>query len=150
MKNTDKNNKSPKTFKHNFHNKRRAFQVNKYKNKKLIKIRKNRILFHKNNNNKYSLKVRTRKKLNVLYIICSNLVGLLLFIISYYFYYLSLEKCFKGDDVCGQNWTWIKSKIEQFIISALIIIFLLVLIIYKIISKLHLLHFFATFIYFFL
>ena len=149
MKNTDKNNKSPKTIKHNFHNKRRTFQVNKYKNKKLIRIRKNRILFHKNNNNKYSLKVRTRKKLNVLYIICSNLVGLLLFIISYYFYYLSLEKCFKGDDVCGQNWTWIKSKIEQFIISALIIIFLLVLIIYKIISKLHLFHFFAIFIYFY-
>ena len=69
--------------------------------------------------------------------------------LSYYFYYLSLEKCFEGDDVCCKKWDWIKLKIIQLTISCIIIIVLLILIICNILSKLHLFHFIATFICFY-
>ena len=58
-----------------------------------------------------------------------NLIAFLLFTISYYFYFLSLEKCLKGQEVCSTNWDWIKLKIKQFIISAILVIFLIILII---------------------
>ena len=88
-------------------------------------------------------------KLKLILNIFFNLISLLLFIISYYFYFLSLEKCTKGDDECTRKWDWIKLKIMQFCTSAAIIIFLIILIIYKIISKFHLIHFVIAFIYFY-
>ena len=78
-----------------------------------------------------------------------NLIGLLLFIVSYYFYYLSLEKCFDGIDVCCRKMDWIKLKLIQLIISVIIIIALWILIIYNVISRLHLFHFILTFISFY-
>ena len=45
-----------------------------------------------------------------------NLFALILFITSYYFYYLSLEKCFRGIDVCTQRWFWILTKVKQLIL----------------------------------
>ena len=73
----------------------------------------------------------------------------LLFVISYYFYYLSLEKCFDGDDECSLKLKWIKLKVTQYIISVLLIVFLFSLIFFNIISKLHLIHFTVTFIFFY-
>ena len=78
-----------------------------------------------------------------------NLIGLLLFITSYYFYYLSLEKCFEGEDVCCRKSNWVILLIKRFIISTVIIIFLFYLIIYGILSKIHLFHFILIFIYYY-
>ena len=94
-------------------------------------------------------KLQGLNKLKLILNIFFNLISLLLFIISYYFYFLSLEKCTKGDDECSRKWDWIKLKIMQFCKSAAIIIFLIILIIYKIISKFHLIHFVMAFIYFY-
>ena len=78
-----------------------------------------------------------------------NILGLVLFIISYYLYFLSLEKCFEGIDKCSKKWEWIMLKIAQLIISLIIIIILIILMIYNIISKFHLFHFIIVFIYFY-
>ena len=88
------------------------------------------------------------KKKKLKYIL-NNALGFLLFIISYYCYFLSLEKCLKGEEVCCTQLKWIKQKIKQFIISVLIIIFLIILIFYNILSKLHIIHFLITFIFFY-
>ncbi len=78
-----------------------------------------------------------------------NILALILFIISYYCYYLSLEKCFDGIDLCTRKWNWIMTKLKQLIISVIIINFNIVLIIYKIISKFHLFHFIIAFVSFY-
>ena len=92
---------------------------------------------------------RKKKKLIFAFSIFINLFALVLFILSYHFYYLSLEKCLEGINKCTLKWNWIKTKIRQLIISVMIINFLLVLIIHKIISKFHLFHFIITFIRFY-
>ena len=81
--------------------------------------------------------------------IIANLFALILFITSYYFYYLSLEKCFRGIDACSQKWEWIMLKLTQLIISLVIIIFLIILMIFKQISRFHLFHFILVFICFY-
>ena len=63
-----------------------------------------------------------------------------LFLISYIFYCLSLEKCYEGFDTCSLKTEWIKIKIEQEIVSCIIIVLLLELILYKIISPFNILH----------
>jgi len=77
------------------------------------------------------------------------IISLLLFIDSYYFYYLSLENCLDGQDKCCKKWKWIFRKIKQLIISIILLIFLFFLIIYGMLSKLHLIHFTMTFIFFY-
>ena len=64
----------------------------------------------------------------------------ILFTYSYYLYYLSLEKCLSGFDVCGGKSKWILIKLCEAIISYIIQAVLLEGIILKIISKYHLLH----------
>ena len=76
-------------------------------------------------------------------------IGLLLFIISYYFYYLSLDKCLEGEDECTRKLNWIQLRLTQYIISVFLFIFLLALIFYKVISIFHLVHFIPTFICFY-
>ena len=85
------------------------------------------------------------RKYNNKFTIFFNIIGFLLFIISYYFYYLSLQKCLKGDNICSQKWDWIKTKIIQLIHSTFIIIILLILIFHNLISKFHIIHFLLTF-----
>ena len=120
-------------------------ELNKFIRRK--KKSKSRLPHHK----KLGIKQRTIKQfLNNYYSkIFANLFALILFIISYYFYYLSLEKCFRGIDVCTQRWFWILTKVKQLVISSIIINFNIVLIIYKIISRFHIFHFIITFIYFY-
>jgi hypothetical protein len=67
----------------------------------------------------------------------------ILFLLSYYLYYLALEKCYKGQYGCGKKLGWIRKKIFQVIFSAIIIAILLELMILKLITKLHLIHVFA-------
>ena len=68
-------------------------------------------------------------------------LNILLFVISYYLYYLSLEPCFGGFDVCIFKKNWIKKKVIESVLSVLINTVLFELMIFKKISKLHLIHF---------
>ena len=133
-------------------------EKNKYKyniKRKFKKSIKNSIIKINNYNYSHMKKTRTNKIKNThknnkkIFNIFFNLIGLILFVASYYFYYLSLEKCFEGEDECSKKLEWIKPKIIQLIISVVIIIVLLILIIYSILSKLHLFHFITTFICFY-
>ena len=74
----------------------------------------------------------------------------ILFVIAYSFYYLSLEKCLDGEELCGNNMKWIYKKVFELIISCELISFLLALIIFNYASKLHLIHLFVIFSLFFL
>ena len=90
-------------------------------------------------------RIKNKKKKNIIF----NVLSLILFITSYHFYYLSLEKCLNGEDVCSQKWEWIQLKLKQLIISIIIIISQMILINHNIISKLHLFHFITIFIFFY-
>jgi hypothetical protein len=78
-------------------------------------------------------KIKKRKKINI--------VIFILFILSYYLFFLSLEKCYEGVDICCKKFRWIKVKLVEESISCVITIILLELIILKKVSKLHLIHF---------
>ena len=78
-----------------------------------------------------------------------NIIAIILFIFSYYFYYLSLEKCFAGENRCSVRLKWIRLKIKQLVISLVIITILILLIIYNVIKKIHLIHFILVFISFY-
>ena len=131
------------------------FENNKYKYYKKLSLNKSFKIRDSNKNAysfKYPFKNKFKKKKETQYIkgkiiakIIMNIISLMLFIVAYYYYYLSIEKCLNGETECSQKWNWIKLKVEQLIISTLIIFFLFALIIYKIISKLHLFHFICTF-----
>ena len=77
-----------------------------------------------------------------------KIIYITLFILSYFFYYLSLEKCYKGFDICGQKMNWIINKLTEAIISYIILALLFELIILKIISKYHLIHTLFAYIFF--
>ena len=74
----------------------------------------------------------------------------LLFFLSYFLYYKSLESCTKGEDKCTTMKYWIKIKVKEVIFSCLIMVILFELIIYKVISRLHLIHMIFNFILFYL
>ena len=67
----------------------------------------------------------------------------------YFFYYLSLEKCNLGIDKCSSKVKWIKFKIEEEIISCVLAEIMLQLMIFKIISLQHLIHFLVILMFFF-
>ena len=71
------------------------------------------------------------------------------FFLSYLLYFISLEKCTRGQDVCPVNTGWIKRKINEVIISCLIMVILTELILYKKISRLHLIHIIFFFLFFY-
>ena len=125
--------------KYNYFSKNRRINSIKYKYEKYLYKNKNKLKIHKIGSTK------THKIASIIF----NIIGLLLFITSYYFYYLSLEKCFDGEDTCSKKLNWIIQKIKQLIISSAIIIFLMILIIYGKLSKLHIFHFVITFINFY-
>ena len=82
-----------------------------------------------------------------IYIRLTSIILTLLFCSSYYLYYLSLEKCTSGVDICGNNFKWIYQKVTQLTFSCFFSSILFILIIFNIISRLHLFHFVAIFIY---
>ena len=131
--------RSTKQKKNNYFSKNRRIKFIKVKYAK-YRYKKKYIL----KNHKIGI-TKTHKIASIIF----NIIGLLLFITSYYFYYLSLEKCFDGEDACSKKLNWIIQKIKQLIISSAIIIFLMILIIYGKLSKLHIFHFVITFINFY-
>ena len=68
------------------------------------------------------------------------------FLLSYYFYYLSLEKCMEGQIECGKKIKWIKKKVYQSLLSSIIQGILIEFIFLNLISKLHLIHCFLFYI----
>ena len=66
------------------------------------------------------------------------------FIISYILYYLSLEKCFDGEELCGNNMKWIYKKLFELILSCELISLLIATIIFNYTSKFHLIHLFSN------
>ena len=72
-----------------------------------------------------------------------------LFILNYYLYYLSLEKCLEGFDICGEKSNWILKKLTQAIISYLILTLLFELMIFNKVYKCHLFHIIIIFSFFY-
>ena len=73
------------------------------------------------------------------------------FFSAYFFYFLSLEKCKQGVDQCPREIHWIKTKIAEIIISCIIIVVLIeLMIVYKMISKLNLIHIIIIYILFYM
>ena len=68
------------------------------------------------------------------------------FLLSYILYNLSLEPCFGGFDTCVFKKTWIKVKLAEAIVSVSINVILYELMIFKLISKSHLIHFFIAYL----
>ena len=81
--------------------------------------------------------------------ILKNFICFILFIVSYYLYYLSLEKCYEGNDGCTKKMKWIANKVIEELVSCIFVSLLIELMFYKIISKLHLIHFVLTFAIFY-
>ena len=79
-----------------------------------------------------------------------NLVIIFFFSLSYFFFFLSLEKCLEGEGTCCRKFKWMKKKVIEELISCILSIILLELMIFKIISLLHLIHFVIVFIIFYL
>ena len=95
------------------------------------------------------LKIKNRKNMQIK-IDFHYIFFFSLFIFSYYLYYLSLEKCFEGFDICGTKHTWISIKLSQLILSVFILAFLIECIFYDIISVLNILHIIIFYIFIFL
>ena len=70
------------------------------------------------------------------------------FLISYILYYLSLEKCMKGQIECSKMNKWIKKKLSESICCSFILSFLIELMILKLLSKKNLIHIFIVFFFF--
>ena len=79
-----------------------------------------------------------------------NLIIILLSIVSYVLFFLSLEKCVEGVDICCLKFSWMKKKIFEESISCIMTIIIVELIIIKKLSKLHLIHFACVFTSFYL
>ena len=106
------------------------------------KVNKSEIYFFKNNNIKFFI---IYKRFGELIIYSFNFI----FIIIYYLYYLSLEKCFDGESECSRKINWIKKKINEGLLCTFFLLFFCELMIHKIISKLHLIHMIIIFFYFY-
>ena len=64
--------------------------------KEMIEKKKKKLKTNLTNKNRYLISFNFFAKISIV-----------LFIISYYLYYLSLEKCYAGFDVCADRTTWI-------------------------------------------
>ena len=98
--------------------------------------------------NKINKKKNQKNKKMINYVLKNTFI-FSIFLISYYLYYLSLEKCFDGADVCGKNLKWIRKIVIQEISSCVLITILLQLAFYKIISRFHLFHLIIAFFSFY-
>ena len=78
-----------------------------------------------------------------------KLIVFIFFILNYFIFYLSLEKCYDGVDKCCMKLDWIKKKIIEECISIFLTVILFLLMIFKKISKLHLIHFSIVFFAFY-
>ena len=98
-------------------------------------IKKNEFHINKNKNRIF---IKKLSKLNLFF-------QYFFFFVSYYLYYLSLEKCMSGRVICALKIKWIQKKIIQSFVSSIILGILAEFIFLKLISKFHLLHCFLFF-----
>ena len=82
-------------------------------------------------------------------LIIKEFVGLIILCVAYLYYYLSLEKCFKGQENCSLLVDWQFAKIYQELKSCFITVFFIELLFYNLLSKFHLIHFILVFSYFY-
>ena len=68
----------------------------------------------------------------------------------YKLYYSSLEGCNLGEDICSDKQKWIKLKVREEVDSSIIMAIFVQLMIFKILSKLHLIHVVVIFLIFYL
>ena len=78
-----------------------------------------------------------------------NFIVFFSFFISYSLFFLSLEKCFEGEEICCTKFPWMKKKVIEESISCIITIILFELILLKKISKFHLIHFIIVYVLFY-
>ena len=97
----------------------------------------------------FSPRKKNKKNKKMINYILKNTFIFSIFLISYYLYYLSLEKCNEGADACCQKLKWIKKKVIQEFLSCLLITVLLQLTFYKLISGFHLFHLIIAFFSFY-
>ena len=74
----------------------------------------------------------------------------LAFLLIYLLYYLSIQGCFEGVDICPRNIRWIVLKGIDLILSCLLLTIMIILMMYKKISKFHFIHIIIIFSFFFL
>ena len=74
----------------------------------------------------------------------------LVFFLIYLLYFLSLEKCSEGGEKCPMKLGWIKKKVKEEICSSILLEIVIQLMIFKVISKKHLIHMLIIFILLFL
>ena len=67
-------------------------------------------------------------------------LSIVFFILCYVLYFMSCEKCYDVEDVCSSKVAWIFTKIKEELISCIIMSILLQFILFKKISKIHLIH----------
>ena len=79
----------------------------------------------------------------------NKIIILFLILLNYFLYYLSLEKCLKGFDICGAKSDWILRKLTQAFISYFILTLLFELMILHKVSKYHLFHIIIIYLYFY-
>ena len=73
----------------------------------------------------------------------------IVFILTYWLYFLSLEACYEGEGHCSNHIYWIKKKVFEEIISCVFLSIIIQLIIFKKISKLHIIHIIVSFTLFY-
>ena len=95
----------------------------------------------KNTNNNKNIKNKRSKLISVIHTS--------IFFISYIFYFLSLEGCYEGEDLCSMKQFWMVRIIIELIISIIINVIMFTLIIYNKVSALNLIHFIIIFIFFY-
>ena len=101
----------------------RKIEINENKNLRIIKTESLSLIMKINY--KYNCIHKIFKKYsNINLFKAKNIAIFFIFSLSYYLYYLSLEKCLDGEDECGIKLNWIKKKIIELIISCFIISFL--------------------------
>ena len=105
--------------------------------------------FNPNKIESFKSRKKNKNKNKMMNNIFRNTIIILIFLISYYLYYLSLEKCNEGEDKCCQKLKWIKKKVIQEFLSCILITILLELIFYKIISPFHLIHLIIVLFFFY-
>ena len=104
------------------------------------------------NNKRSSVKFKKIKIANTIklfYLKIYKIKYIIYFFISYFFFFLSLEKCFEGEDMCCVKLNWMIIKIIELIISCLILSILLYFILTKKIKKFHLVHIIIVFLMFY-
>ena len=71
------------------------------------------------------------------------------FFLIYYYYYSSLEACNEDINICASRYEWIKTKIKEEVISCFILEMMIQLMLYKYLSKKHIIHISIVLGYFF-